>query len=201
MLLAIGFRPRTTGYGLEDIGVNLDGTGAIAVDGYGQTSVPHLYAIGDVTGQPMLAHAAETLGIIAAEAIAGVQTVPLDRTMIPRATFCHPQIASFGYTEEQARQRGYEVKVAKFPFAANGRAPSLGDVRGFAKLVTDRERGELLGAHLIGPEVAELLSDLTLAQMWHLSIHQVARNIHIHPTLGEAVKETTHGAAGHMINL
>jgi dihydrolipoamide dehydrogenase len=201
VLQAIGFAPRVTGYGLENTGVRLTDRGAIDVDGRCRTSVPHIYAIGDVTAKLMLAHAAEAMGIVAAETIAGAETMELDYVMIPRATYCQPQIASFGWTEEQAREKGFDVKVAKFPFTANGKAHGLGDTVGFVKIVADGEHRELLGAHLIGPEVTELLPELTLAQLWDLTAHEVARNIHAHPTLGEAVKEAIHGLAGHMINM
>jgi dihydrolipoamide dehydrogenase len=125
----------------------------------------------------------------------------IDYVMVPRATYCQPQIASFGYTEAQARELGREIKVAKFPFAANGKAHGLGDTTGFVKIVADAEHDELLGAHLIGPDVTELLPELTLAQQWDLTAREVARNIHAHPTLSEAVKEAVHGVLGHMINL
>ncbi|MGW6770169.1 dihydrolipoyl dehydrogenase [Streptomyces sp. NPDC055037] len=200
VLQAIGFAPRIAGYGLENTGVRLTERGAIDVDGRGRTSVPHIFAIGDVTARLMLAHAAESMGVIAAETIAGAETMELDFVMIPRATYCQPQIASFGWTEEQARERGHDVKVVKFPFTANGKAHGLGDPAGFVKLISDGRYGELLGAHLIGPEVTELLPELTLAQQWDLTVHEVARNVHAHPTLGEAVKEAVHGLAGHMIN-
>ncbi|MFB9236513.1 dihydrolipoyl dehydrogenase [Plantactinospora siamensis] len=201
VLQAIGFQPRVAGYGLERTGVRLTERGAIDVDGRGRTSVPHLYAIGDVTAKLMLAHAAEAMGIIAAETIAGAETMELDFAMIPRATYCQPQIASFGLTEAQARQRGFDVRVAKFPFSANGKAHGLADTGGFVKLVSDGRHGELLGGHLIGPDVTELLPELTLAQQWDLTVHELARNVHAHPTLGEAVKEALHGLAGHMINM
>ncbi|MFC5835793.1 dihydrolipoyl dehydrogenase [Nonomuraea insulae] len=201
VLQAIGFQPRVDGYGLEKTGVALTERGAIAVDGRCRTNVPHIYAIGDVTAKLMLAHAAESMGIIAAETIADAETMELDYVMIPRATYCQPQVASFGYTEAQARDLGYDVKVAKFPFTANGKAHGLGDSAGFVKIVSDNTHGELLGAHLIGPEVTELLPELTLAQQWDLTVHEVARNVHAHPTLGEAVKEAIHGLAGHMINM
>ncbi|MCP2363838.1 dihydrolipoamide dehydrogenase [Nonomuraea thailandensis] len=201
VLQAIGFQPRVDGYGLEKTGVALTERGAIAVDGRGRTNVPSIYAIGDVTAKLMLAHAAESMGIIAAETIAGAETMELDFVMIPRATYCQPQVASFGYTEAQARDLGYDVKVAKFPFTANGKAHGLGDSAGFVKIISDNTHGELLGAHLIGPEVTELLPELTLAQQWDLTVHEVARNVHAHPTLGEAVKEAVHGLAGHMINM
>ncbi|MFC9615551.1 dihydrolipoyl dehydrogenase [Streptomyces sp. NPDC056938] len=201
VLQAIGFAPRTTGYGLENTGVRLTERGAIDVDGRGRTNVPHLYAIGDVTAKLMLAHAAEAMAVIAAETIGGAETMEVDFTMIPRATYCQPQIASFGWTEAQARELGFDVKVAKFPFSANGKAHGLGEPTGFVKVISDSRYGELLGAHLIGPEVTELLPELTLAQQWDLTVHEVARNVHAHPTLGEAVKEAVHGLAGHMINM
>lgn len=201
VMQAIGFQPRVEGYGLETTGVRLTERGAIDVDGRCRTNVPHIFAIGDVTAKLMLAHAAEAMGIIAAETIAGAETMELDYVMIPRATYCQPQIASFGYTEAQAREKGFAVKVAKFPFTANAKAHGLGDATGFVKLLSDEKYGELIGAHLIGPEVTELLPELTLAQQWDLTVHEVARNVHAHPTLGEAIKEAVHGLAGHMINM
>ncbi|GAA4113791.1 dihydrolipoyl dehydrogenase [Nocardioides fonticola] len=199
-LAAFGFAPRTAGYGLEATGVALTERGAIAVDEYGRTNVPHVYAIGDVTGKMMLAHVAEAMGIVAAETIAGAETMPIDFDMIPRATYCQPQIGSFGYTEAQAKERGYDVKTATFPFSANGKAQGLGDAVGFVKVVADAEHNEILGAHMIGPDVTEQLPVLTLAQQWDLTADEVARNVFAHPTLSEAVKEAVHGIAGHMIN-
>ncbi|MGW6544922.1 dihydrolipoyl dehydrogenase [Streptomyces massasporeus] len=201
VLQAIGFAPRVRGYGLENTGVRLTARGAIDVDARGRTSVPHLFAIGDVTAKLMLAHAAEAMAMVAVETIADAETMELDFTMVPRATYCQPQIASFGWTEAEARERGFDVRVAKFPFTANGKAHGLGHPSGFVKIISDGLHGELLGAHLIGPEVTELLPELTLAQQWDLTVHEVARNIHAHPTLGEAVKEAIHGLAGHMINM
>ena len=200
VLQAIGFSPRVEGYGLDAAGVELTERGAIAIDGLMRTNVDSIYAIGDVTAKLMLAHNAEAMGIVAAEAIAGVETMEIDYVMVPRATYCQPQIASFGYTEAQARELGREIKVAKFPFAANGKAHGLGESGGFVKIVADAEYGEFLGAHLVGPDVVELLPELTLAQKWDLTAAEVARNIHAHPTLSEAVKEAVHGIAGHMIN-
>ncbi|NYE75643.1 dihydrolipoyl dehydrogenase [Microlunatus parietis] len=201
VLQAIGFAPRTEGYGLEAAGVKLTERGAIDIDGFMRTNVPHIYAIGDVTAKLMLAHTAEAQGIVAAETIAGAPTQEINYDFIPRATYCQPQIGSFGYTEEQAKEKGYDVKVAKFPFAANGKAWGLGDATGFVKIVADAKYGELLGAHLVGPEVTELLPELTLAQLWDLTAEEVARNIHAHPTLSESIKEAAHGIAGHMINI
>jgi dihydrolipoamide dehydrogenase len=200
VLQAIGFNPRTEGFGLEKTGVKLTDRGAIDINGKMQTSVPHIYAIGDVTAKLMLAHVAEAMGVIAAENIAGAPTIELDFDMMPRATYCQPQIASFGYSEKQARERGYEIKVAKFPFTANGKAHGLGDTVGFVKLICDKKYGELLGAHLIGPDVTELLPELTLARFAELTSEEIARNVHSHPTLSEAIKEAAHGLEGHMIN-
>jgi dihydrolipoamide dehydrogenase len=200
-LAAFGFAPRVEGYGLENTGVELTERGAIAVDGRGRTNVEGVYAIGDVTGKMMLAHAAEAMGIVASETIAGAETVEIDFDMIPRATYCQPQIGSFGYTEAQAKEKGYDVKTATFPFSANGKAQGLGEAVGFVKVVADAEFNEILGAHMIGPDVTEQLPVLTLAQKWDLTADEVARNVFAHPTLSEAVKEAVHGITGHMINL
>ncbi len=201
VLQAIGFAPRLDGYGLDKIGVETTDRGAIKVDARGRTNVEGVYAIGDVTGKMMLAHTAEAMGVVAAETIADVETHEIDFDMIPRATYCQPQIASFGYSEAQARDKGYDVKVAKFPFSANGKAQGLGDAVGFVKIVADAKHNEIVGAHMIGPDVTELLPALTLAQKWDLTADEVARNIFAHPTLSEAVKEAVEGIAGHMINL
>ena len=200
VMQAIGFAPRVKGYGLEATGVAVTDRGAIDIDGRMRTNVKGIYAIGDVTAKLMLAHNAEAMGIVAAETIADVETMEIDYAMVPRATYCQPQIASFGYTEAQAKERGHEVKVAKFPFAANGKAHGYGDATGFVKIVADAEFGEILGAHMVGPDVVELLPELTLAQQWDLTASEVSRNIHAHPTLSEAVKEAVHGISGHMIN-
>jgi dihydrolipoamide dehydrogenase len=199
-MAAFGFAPRVEGYGLDTTGVELTERGAIAVDGRGRTNVEGVWAIGDVTGKMMLAHAAEAMGIVTAETIAGAETIEIDFDMIPRATYCQPQIASFGYTEAQAKDKGHEVKVATFPFSANGKAQGLGEAVGFVKVVADAEHHEIIGAHLIGPDVTELLPVLTMAQKWDLTADEVARNVFAHPTLGESVKEAVHGIAGHMIN-
>jgi dihydrolipoamide dehydrogenase len=140
------------------------------------------------------------MGVVAAETIAGAETIEINFDMIPRATFCQPQIASFGYTEEQARERGYDVKTAQFPFSANGKARGMAEGVGFVKIVADSAHNEIVGAHLIGPEVTELLPELTLAQKWDLTATELARNVHTHPTLSEGVQEAIHGLAGHMIN-
>ncbi|PKW28071.1 dihydrolipoyl dehydrogenase [Phycicoccus duodecadis] len=201
LLSAIGFAPRTEGYGLEAIGVQLTERGAVAIDEYCRTNVENVYAIGDVTAKLMLAHVAEAQGVVAAEHLCGADTMPVEYDFVPRATYCHPQIGSFGYTEAQAKEKGYDVKVAKFPFSANGKAMGLGDAVGFVKVVADAEHNEIIGAHMIGPDVTELLPVLTLAQKWDLTADEVSRNVFAHPTLSEAVKEAVEGIAGHMINL
>ena len=201
VLQAIGFAPRVDGFGLDAIGVELTERGAVAIDDVGRTNVDGVYAIGDCTGKLMLAHTAEAMGVVAAETIAGAETMPVSFDFIPRATYCQPQVASFGYSEQQAKDKGYDVKVAKFPFSANGKAQGLGDGVGFVKIVADAKYHEILGAHMIGPDVTELLPALTLAQRWDLTADEVARNVFAHPTLSEAVKEAVEGIAGHMINL
>ena len=200
VLQSIGFAPRTTGYGLENTGVALTERGAIAIDDFMRTNVPGIYAIGDVTMKLALAHTAEAQGVVAAETIAGAETMAINYDMIPRATYSQPQIGSFGYTEAQAKEKGYDVKVSKFPFQANGKAHGLGDAVGFVKIVADATHNEILGAHMVGPDVTELLPELTLAQLWDLTADEVGRNIHAHPTLSEAIKEAVEGIAGHMIN-
>lgn len=206
VMVSIGFAPRTEGFGLENTGVELTERGAIAIDDHMRTNVEHIFAIGDVTAKLQLAHVAEAQGVVAAEVIAGAETELLgDYMMMPRATFCNPQVASFGYTEEQAKAKanetGREVKVATFPYSANGKAQGLGEAVGFVKVVADAEFGELLGAHMVGPDVSELLPELTLAQRFDLTTGEIARNVHTHPTLSEAIKEAVEGIEGHMINL
>ena len=200
-MVAIGFKPRTEGYGLENTGVKLTERGAIDINEKMQTSVSHIYAVGDVTAKNMLAHVAENQGIIAAEVIGGAETVELDYKFIPSAIYCNPQIASFGYTEAEAKEAGYDINVAKFPFQINGKALGLGETAGFVKLISDKKYGEILGAHMIGPNVTELLPELTLAQRWELTPYEISRNVHAHPTLSEAIKEAAHGLEGHMLNM
>jgi dihydrolipoamide dehydrogenase len=200
-LVAIGFRPNSKGLGLEEVGVKISERGFVEVDEKMQTSVPGVYAIGDVTGKLMLAHVGSAMGIVAAEAIAGLETHALDYEAMPRATYSSPQIASFGISEAQARERGYGVKVGKFPFQPNGKALGLGEYTGFVKIVTDEKYGEILGASMIGPEVTELLPELTLARMMELTAEEVARNVHAHPTLSEAVMEAAHGVTGTAIHI
>jgi dihydrolipoamide dehydrogenase len=200
-LVAIGFKPNSRGFGLEEVGVTVDERGNVVVDDRLATSVDGIWAIGDVTGKLMLAHVASAMGIVCAENIAGVETITLDYTMMPRAIYSQPQVASFGWTEAQAVEQGYEVKIGRFPFQANGKALGLGDYAGWVKLVTDAKYGEILGAHLVGPEVTELLPELTLSQMMELTPAEIARNVHAHPTLSETLMEAAHVAEGNPIHI
>ncbi len=200
VLLAIGFRPNTKDLGLEQAGVKLGQRGEILIDDRMATNVPGIWAVGDVTAKLMLAHVGSAMGIVCAENIAGVETIKLDYRMMPRATYCHPQVASFGLTEAQAKEAGYEVKVGRFNFQANGKALGLGDYAGWVKLVTDARYGEILGAHMIGPEVTELLPELTIAQMAELTATEISRNVHAHPSLTEVLMEVAHAAEGHAIH-
>jgi dihydrolipoamide dehydrogenase len=154
-----------------------------------------------VTGKLPLAHVASAQGIIAAETIAGVETRPLDYDAMPRCTYCQPQVASFGLTAAQAIERGYEVKVGKFPFRPNSKALALGDRDGFVKIVADGTSGEILGAQLVGPEVTELLPELVLARNCELTPDEIARSVHAHPTLSEVLMEAAHGVFGKAIHL
>jgi dihydrolipoamide dehydrogenase len=200
--MSVGFGARVEGYGLENTGVELTERGVIAIDDHMRTNVPGIYAIGDVTAKLQLAHVAEAQGVVAAETIGGAETMTLgDYRMMPRATYCQPQVASFGLTEEQARAEGYDVKVSKFPFSANAKAHALGESSGFVKLIADARYDELLGGHLVGHDVSELLPELTLAQKWDLGAQELARNVHAHPSMSEALQDAFHGLVGHMINM
>jgi dihydrolipoamide dehydrogenase len=195
-LIASGFRPNSTGLGLESLGVQLNNRGYVEIDDRMATNIPGIWGIGDVTGKLLLAHVASAQGVVCAENIAiaegkDVHTVKLDYRMMPRVTYTHPEVASFGYTEKQGIEAGYDVHAVRFPFLANGKALGLGESNGFAKIVSDVSTGEILGAHLVGPNVSELLPELTLARKMGASVDDLARNIHAHPTLGEVIMEAT----------
>jgi dihydrolipoamide dehydrogenase len=198
--ICIGFCPNVEAIGLDAAGVRVGASG-IDIDEHMRTSAPHIYAVGDVTAKVQLAHVASAQGIVAAETMAGVATMPLDYRMMPRVTFCQPQVASFGYTEEQASAAGHHVRVATYPMQASAKAHGLGERGGFLKVIADEAHGELLGAHLVGSEVSELLPELTLAQLWDLTATELARNVHTHPTLGEGLQECFHALVGQAINL
>ncbi len=188
VILAIGIVGNTEDMGLEDLGVKIDRT-HITVDDYSFTGVKGLYAIGDVTTPPWLAHKASHEGIICIEKIAGMNPHPLDANAIPGCTYCHPQIASVGHTEAQAKAAGYEVKVGRFPFIGNGKAIALGEPEGLVKTVFDAKTGELLGAHMIGAEVTELIQGYTIAQKLETTEHELMETVFPHPTLSEMMHE------------
>ena len=200
-LISIGFKPNTRDIGLESAGVALNERGFIKIDQCMATNVPGIWAIGDVTGELLLAHVGSAQGIICAENIAGAETITLDYRMMPRATYCQPQVASFGLTEGQAREQGYDIKVGRFNFIANGKALGLGDYAGWVKIICDARYGEILGAHMIGPDVSELLPELTLAQRMELTSVEIARNVHAHPTLSEVLMEAAHAVEGQAIQM
>ncbi|MGE5139503.1 MAG: dihydrolipoyl dehydrogenase [Rudaea sp.] len=200
VLVAVGIQPNTENFGLEPLGVKLD-RGAIAVDEYMQTNVPGIYAIGDVTMKLPLAHVASAQGIEVAEHIAGKNPRPVDLNMIPRCTYAHPQVASLGLTEEQVKEQGNEYTVGRFPFRANGKALGLNDYEGFVKIIADKKFGEILGAHLIGPEVTELTGELSLAKSMEMTPMEIGHAVHAHPTLGEVVMEAALGTLGESINI
>ena len=201
VMVSVSFVPNVENIGLDAAGVELTERGFIDIDGMMRTNVDGIYAIGDVTGKLLLAHVASAMGLVAAEHIAGHETHELEYIMMPRATYCEPQIASFGYTEAQAKEQGYEINVGQFPFIANGKALGMGAKDGFIKIIADAKYGELLGAHMIGHGVTELLPELTLARMNELTAEEIARNVHAHPTLSEALMEAAHGVEGAPIHI
>ena len=206
VMVSIGFAPRTEGIGLDKAGVEVGERGEIPIDDYMRTNVDHIYSIGDVTMKLQLAHVAETMGVIAAEHMAGHETdIVEDYLNMPRATFCNPQVASFGKTEAQAKkwaeENDREITVSTFPFSANGKAQGLAEATGFVKLIADAEHGELVGGHMVGANVSELMPQLVLAQKYELTSEEIGRATHIHPTMSEAMKEAAEGLMGEMINL
>lgn len=201
VLMAASFVPNSQELGLEKVGINVDAQGFVEIDERMATNIPGVWAVGDVTGKLMLAHVGSAQGVICAENIAGVETVTLDYEMMPRVTYCQPEVASFGLTKSQAEERGFDVKEGRFVFRANGKALGLGESSGFAKIISDAKYGEILGAHMIGPEVSELLPELTLAQMNELTSTEIARNVHAHPTLSEVLMEAAEAVEGHAIHI
>ncbi len=207
VIVAIGVSPNTEGMQLEEIGVFLQ-KGFVKVDSKLKSKVPNIYAIGDCIGAPLLAHVASQEGIKAAEAISiqkgnphSLVYEPIDYQKIPACTYCHPEVASVGLKEEEAKKAGVDVVVGKFPFRANGRAQALGEVEGMVKLVADRKTGEILGAHLIGPNVTEILGEINLGMGSELTLKDFAGRIHAHPTLSETVMEAAAQALGEAIHI
>jgi len=198
-LNAVGVQGNIENIGLEQLGIAMD-RGWIVVDKYLRTNIPNVYAIGDVAGPPWLAHKASAEGIVCAEFIAGHETPGVDYKNIPGCTYCNPQVASLGLTEAKAKEAGYEIKVGKFPFTASGKAHGIGETTGFVKLVFDAKYGELLGAHMIGQDVTEMIAELGLARTLEATGPTIFRTIHAHPTLSEAVMEAAAGAWGEAVN-
>ena len=199
VLVSVGRKSAIGGIDPAALGLAMGTRGEILVDDQQKTNLPGVYAIGDVCGGKLLAHKAEEEGVIAAEVIAG-KPVHMHHRTIPGIVYTWPEIASVGLTEQEVKASGRAYRVGMFPFSANGKAHGLADPVGFVKVIADAKYGELLGAHLIGPDVSELLPELTLAQKWDLTVDELARNVHTHPTLSEALQECFHGLAGHMIN-
>ena len=199
VLAAVGIEGNVDGIGLDAAGVRCE-RGFIVVDDYMRTSAPGVYAIGDVTGKLPLAHVASAQGVLAAETIAGVDSQTLDYGLMPRATYCRPQIASFGLTERQAIEAGYSVNVGKFPLTASGKALAMGEAQGLVKLVADAEIGELLGAHMIGAEATELLGEVGLSRLLEGTTTELGWLVHPHPTISEAIKEAALAAEGQAIH-
>lgn len=200
VLSAVGVVGNTEDMGLEQVGVRTE-QGHIATDGFGRTSVKNIYAIGDVAGPPWLAHKASHEGIICVEKIAGRNVHALDKDNIPGCTYCQPQIASVGYTEQQAREKKLDVKVGKFPFSASGKAAAAGHTDGFVKIIFDARYGELLGCHIIGHDATELIAEVVAARTLETTYHEILDAVHPHPTLSEAVLEATRAALGQSINV
>lgn len=200
VLSAVGVVGNVEDLGLETVGVETDGND-IVVDDYYRTNVDGVYAIGDVTGAPWLAHKASHEGILCIEHIAGHDVRPIDKKDIPACTYCQPQIASVGYTEEEAKEEGYDVKVGKFPFKANGKAAALGQQEGFVKTIYDEKYGEFLGCHIIGSEATELIAEVVASRTLETTGHEIMESMHPHPTLSEAVMEATRSAYGQPINI
>ncbi|MBN9055985.1 dihydrolipoyl dehydrogenase [Shinella sp. PSBB067] len=200
MISAVGVQANIETIGLEALGVKTD-RGFIAIDGYGRTNVPGLYAIGDVAGPPMLAHKAEHEAVICIEKIAGLPNVhPMDKSKIPGCTYCHPQVASVGLTEAKAKEQGRDIRVGRFPFVANGKAIALGEDQGLVKTIFDRKTGELLGAHLVGAEVTELIQGFVIAMNLETTEEELMHTIFPHPTISETLKESVLDAYGRALN-
>ncbi len=201
MISAVGVQANIEGIGLEEAGVKTD-RGFIAIDGYGKTSVEGIYAIGDVAGPPMLAHKAEHEAVICVEKIAGLKGVhPMDKSKIPGCTYCHPQVASVGLTEAKAKEAGRDIRVGRFPFVGNGKAIALGEDQGMVKTIFDKKTGELLGAHMVGAEVTELIQGFVVAMNLETTEEELIHTIFPHPTISETMKESVLDAYDRVLNM
>jgi len=200
VISAVGVVGNVENLGLEALGVKLD-RGTIATDGLGRTNVPGIYAIGDVAGPPMLAHKAEHEGTLCVEAIAGLHPHPMDKLQIPGCTYCHPQVASVGLTEKKAKEAGFELKVGRFPFIGNGKAVALGEPEGLVKTIFDAKTGRLLGAHLIGAEVTEMIQGFVVAMQLETTEEELMHTVFPHPTVSETMHESVLAAYGKAIHI
>ena len=200
VISAVGVVGNIEGFGLEKLGVKTD-RGCIVIDGYGKTNVPGIYAIGDVAGPPMLAHKAEHEGVICVEAIKGLHPHPMDKLLIPGCTYCHPQIASVGLTEAKAKEAGKDIRVGRFPFVGNGKAIAQGEDQGMVKVVFDKKTGQLLGAHMVGSEVTELIQGFVVAMNLETTEEELFHTIFPHPTISETMKEAVLDAYGRVLNM
>jgi dihydrolipoamide dehydrogenase len=200
VISAVGVVGNIEGFGLEKLGVKTD-RGCIVIDGYGKTNVPGIYAIGDVAGPPMLAHKAEHEGIICVEAIKGLHPHPMNKTLIPGCTYCHPQVASVGLTEAKAKEAGKDIRVGRFPFVGNGKAIAQGEDQGMVKVIFDKKTGQLLGAHMVGAEVTELIQGFVVAMNLETTEEELFHTIFPHPTISETMKEAVLDAYGHVLNM
>lgn len=201
VLSATGVTPNTENIGLESLGIKKTKAGHIEVDEFYRTNVPGVYAIGDVLETPALAHVASAEGICCIEKIAGMDVHPINYNIIPSCTYCHPEVASVGMTEEQAKEAGHELKVGKFPFSASGKASAAGAKEGFVKVVYDAKYGELLGAHMLGYNVTEMIAEIVAAMNLETTGHEIIKSVHPHPTMSEAVMEASAAAFGEVIHL
>ncbi|MGJ4911002.1 dihydrolipoyl dehydrogenase [Bradyrhizobium sp. HKCCYLS2033] len=200
VISAVGVVGNIENLGLEKLGVKTD-RGCIVIDGYGKTNVPGLYAIGDVAGPPMLAHKAEHEGVVCIEAIKGLHPHPMDKNLIPGCTYCHPQVASVGLTEAKAKEQGRDVRVGRFPFVGNGKAIALGEDQGLVKVIFDKKTGQLIGAHMVGAEVTELIQGYVVAMNLETTEEELMHTVFPHPTLSEMMKEAVLDAYGRVLNM
>lgn len=200
VLSAVGITPNLENIGLEDLGIVLE-NGKVKVNEFYQTNVPGIHAFGDIIAGPALAHVASAEGIVCVEKIAGLNPHPIDYSNIPGCTYTNPEISSLGMTEQKAKDAGYEIKVGKFPFSASGKASASGQKDGFVKLVFDAKYGELLGAHLIGANVTEMIAELVVAKKLEITGHELIKSIHPHPTMSEAIMEAAAAAYDEVIHL
>lgn len=200
VLSAVGVQTNLEGLGLEDVGIATD-KGKVIVDEYYKTNIPGVYAIGDIVHGPALAHVASAEGIICVEKIAGENPEPLNYDNIPGCTYCSPEIASVGLTEKKAKEKGYEIKVGKFPFSASGKASAAGAKEGFVKVIFDAKYGEFLGAHMIGANVTEMIAEVVVARKLETTGHEIIKSVHPHPTMSEAIMEAAAAAYDEVIHL